>query len=399
MLCPLDVSVRLRPAAPMIKKDAKLAYVIGLAIGDGGITNPNGRAYRLRITCDKKYPRIIKTAIEKYTLRLTTDSKKFIRETGFKKEKSGDQEKPKIIVVLGPTSSGKSDLAVELAREINGEIISADSRQVYRHLNIGSGKITQREMRGIPHHLLDVASPFTRCATDGGKVFTVADFQKTADKKVSEIVARGKVPIICGGTAFYIQSIVDGIVLPDVPFNKKLHARLEKMSLETLQKKLQKLDMERYKEIDTKNKIRLIRAIEIAQHLGKVPKIKPAPKYNALQIGLTLPQKELRDRIAKRLQKRLRSGMLNEARNLHDRGLSWKRMEEMGLEYRYMAQHLNEKGTKISHEKMCEEIQLRSQQFAKRQMTWFKRDSRIKWFNPKKDFSKISHEAIKFLNK
>jgi tRNA dimethylallyltransferase len=254
--------------------------------------------------------------------------------------------------------------------------------------------MTKKEMRGIHHDLLDVASPFTKCAADGGKVFTVADFQKMVDKTIPEIISRGKVPIICGGTGFYIQSVVDGVVLPDVPFNKALHAKLEKMPLDKLQLQLKKLDSARYKEIDLQNKIRVIRAIEIATHLGKVPKLKPAPKYDVLQIGLTLPEKELHKRIELRLTKRIRAGMLNEGRDLHKRGLSWKRMQEMGLEYRFMAQHLS---GKISKEEMLEQIQIKSQQFAKRQMTWFRRDKNVKWFNPKNDFGNILKEVQRFV--
>lgn len=301
--------------------------------------------------------------------------------------------KPKIILVIGPTSSGKSDLAVRLAKKFDGEIISADSRQVYRGLDIGSGKITKKEMGGVPHHLLDIVSPNGTSAAAGGKVFSVADFQKKAYSVINDILSRSKLPIVAGGTAFYIQSIVDGIVLPDVPRDKKFHAQLEKLSLETLQQKLKKIDSDRYKQIDTQNKIRLIRAIEIATALGKVPKIKSDAKYESMQIGLTLHQEKLHKRIALRLNKRMRAGMLSEAKRLHKNGLSWKRMEEMGLEYRFMAQHLQ---GKISRDEMLEQIQIKSQQFAKRQMTWFKKDSRIKWFAPT-DFSKISKVVNKFL--
>ena len=174
--------------------------------------------------------------------------------------------KPKIIVVLGQTVTGKSDLAVKVAKKINGEIISADSRQVYKGLDIGTGKITQKEMKGVPHHLLDVANPKRR--------FTVAQYQKLTISAIAEIVRRDKTPIICGGTGFYIDAITKGVVFPEVPPNLKLRKQLNTKSAIALFEVLKKLDPVRAKNIDPKNKVRLIRAIEIAKSLGKVPKIK-----------------------------------------------------------------------------------------------------------------------------
>ena len=149
--------------------------------------------------------------------------------------------RPKILVVLGPTATGKSDLAVLLAKKYNGEVISADSRQVYKGLNIGSGKITKKEMQGIPHHLLDIISPRTR--------FSVDAWKRKTEQKIKNILSRGKLPIICGGTGFYIQTIVDEVVLPHVPPNKKLRSELEKKDAQSLFTLLQKLDPERAKTI------------------------------------------------------------------------------------------------------------------------------------------------------
>lgn len=278
----------------------------------------------------------------------------------------------KLVVILGPTASGKSNLAVDLARKYSGEIISADSRQVYKRLDIGSGKITRKEMKGVPHHLLDVASPFSK------KVFTVADFKKLAEKKIAEIFERGNVPIICGGTGFYIQSVVDDIVLPEVPPNTSLRAKLEKQETEKLFKTLKKLDPKRAREIDGKNRPRLIRAIEIATALGKVPAVNASkPDYKTLQIGIKTDAKKLQQKIHDRLLSRMKKGMLNEARLLHSAGLSWKRMEALGLEYRYLALHLQ---GKISRAEMIQTLEREILKYAKRQMTWFKRDKRIKWF-------------------
>lgn len=294
--------------------------------------------------------------------------------------------KPKILVILGPTATGKSDLAVQIAKKYNGEIISADSRQVYTDLDIGTGKITKKEMRGVPHYMLDVITP--------KKVFSVSDWQKQTKKIIADIISRDRLPIICGGTGFYIQSTVDDIVLPEVPANKELRKKLEKKSLSELQTILMKLDPERLKNVDAKNPVRLIRAIEIATELGTVPKIKKnKSQYEFLQIGLTLPDDELKTRIHNRLLSRVKKGMIKEAQILHKNGLSWKRMWTLGLEYRYMAEYLEEKLTK---KEFLEKLETEIWHYAKRQITWFKRDKKIKWYKPG-DIKNIEKEVGKFL--
>ncbi|MFA6295091.1 MAG: tRNA (adenosine(37)-N6)-dimethylallyltransferase MiaA [Candidatus Paceibacterota bacterium] len=291
--------------------------------------------------------------------------------------------KPKILIILGPTATGKSDLAVSLAKKCNGEVISADSRQVYRGMDIGTGKVTKKEMGGIPHHLLDVADP--------RRQFTVAKFVKLAEKAIKQITNKGKLPIICGGTGFYIQALVDGIIIPEVPANNTLRKKLSKMPVTDLFKMLSKLDPERAKNIDSKNPRRLIRAIEVATALGKVPPLnKNVNKYDATFIGLNLPPEELKMRIQTRLLKRLKHGMLNESRKLHVNGISWKRMEDFGLEYRYIARHLQ---GKISKEEMVKQLDMEIWHYAKRQMTWFKKEKRIKWFRPD-EYKKIE-EMVK----
>ncbi|MBY0376559.1 tRNA (adenosine(37)-N6)-dimethylallyltransferase MiaA [Patescibacteria group bacterium] len=281
--------------------------------------------------------------------------------------------KPKILVILGQTATGKSALAVKIAKKINGEIISADSRQVYKGLNLGTGKITKKEMAGVPHHLLDVSSP--------SKLFTVAIYKKLVEKNIAGILGRGKVPIICGGTGFYIDSITKNIVLPEVPPNLKLRETLARKETEDLFRLLEKLDKNRANNIDKHNKVRLIRAIEIAKYLGKVPEIKTGKStYEFIKIGLHLPTTELNKKIGKRLKERIKLGMLNEAKKLHKNNLSWKRMRELGLEYKYMALYLEGKLTK---EAMIEKLQIEIQKYAKRQITWFKRDKDINWFLPK----------------
>ncbi len=205
------------------------------------------------------------------------------------------KKKDKILIILGPTASGKSDLAVDLARKFNGEVISADSRQVYKGLDIGSGKITRKEMKGVPHYLLDVVYPRT--------IFTVTKFQKLAQKQIKDILKRNKLPIICGGTGFYIQSLVDGIIFPEVKPDLVLRSKLETKTLEELILILDKLNPVRLKTIDFKNSRRLIRAIEIADSLGgstSKDSVDNFPKWEFLQIGIKTDKEILWERIEKR---------------------------------------------------------------------------------------------------
>lgn len=285
----------------------------------------------------------------------------------------------KLLVIVGPTASGKSDLAVRLAKQFDGEVISADSRQVYKSLDVGTGKITIAEMQGVPHHLLDVASPLRK--------FTVERYKKLAAKAIADIAKRGKVPIICGGTGFYIDALVDGIVFPDVPPNPKLRAELAKIGKKdpsALFAQLKELDPERAEVIDPHNLRRVIRAIEIASALGKVPKISTespgvgARSYNPIFIGINPDAETLRTKIQTRLIDRIeKQGMIEEARALQAGGLSWKRMEELGLEYRYLALFLQQK---ITREEMIERLGFEIWHYAKRQLAWFKRNKRIQWF-------------------
>ncbi|MDO8530513.1 MAG: tRNA (adenosine(37)-N6)-dimethylallyltransferase MiaA [bacterium] len=292
----------------------------------------------------------------------------------------------KLIVILGPTASGKSDLAVKLARRFYGEIISADSRQVYKGLDIGSGKITKKEMKGVPHHLLDIANPKRR--------FTVAQYQKLTLKKIKEIQQKDRAPFLVGGTGFYIQSIVDGIVIPEVKPDWKLREKLESKKVTELYEMLLKLDPERAKNIDAKNPRRLIRALEIVVSTGKpVPELgSRISQFNILQIGVKKSPQELKKLIHKRLKKRI-TGIITEVKKLHlpagrqaKPGLSWKRLEEFGLEYRFTAQYLQ---GKLTHQEILDKIQRESEQFAKRQMTWFKRDKRIHWIKTQKEAEKL----------
>lgn len=294
--------------------------------------------------------------------------------------------KPLLIAVVGPTSSGKSDVAVLLAKTFGGEVVSADSRQVYRGLNIGTGKITKKETRGIPHHLLDVASPTRR--------FSAASYQKKAWRAVKSIWHRGNLPIICGGTGFYVDTLLKGLALPKVKPDKALRRVLEKKSADELFKMLRVLDPKRAETIDRHNPRRLVRAIEIAKAFGRVPTTQFKPKIapeHILTIGISLPDKKLKKNIHVRLQKRMAMGMISEAERLHQGGLSWKRFEELGLEYRFLARYLEKK---ISKQEMLSQLETAINQYAKRQNTWFRRDKSIVWVKNAKEAARI---AKKFL--
>ncbi|HCI04425.1 TPA: tRNA (adenosine(37)-N6)-dimethylallyltransferase MiaA [Patescibacteria group bacterium] len=289
----------------------------------------------------------------------------------------------KIIVILGPTASGKSALAVKIAKKIGGEIISADSRQVYRGLDIGSGKITKKEMGGIPHHCIDIVSP--------KKIYTVVDFKKRADKAIEKIFAKNKTPIIVGGTGLYIQAVADNIVLPEVKPDWKLRKQLEKKTTEEMFRMLKKLDSRRAENIDAKNPRRLIRAIEIAKKLGKVPSLNLSMPMSRLnldigRIGIKLPDNVLSKNIEKRIKKMLKDGLVAETKKLKESGLSWKRIYEFGFEYKYPAMFLQ---GKIDKKEMLAKMLIENRQYAKRQMTWFKRDKRIKWISKKEQAEKM----------
>lgn len=305
--------------------------------------------------------------------------------------------KKKLIVILGPTASGKSELAVKLALgldskqakkkfRINGaEIISADSRQIYKGMDIGTGKITKKEMKNVPHHLLDVFSPKKR--------FSVVQYRKLALAAIEEIFRKNKIPILCGGSGFYIQAVTEGIVIPEVQPNWKLRKKLGKKTIKELYQILKKIDPERAKTIERKNPRRLIRAIEIAKKIGRVPVFKKNPlPYPVLLIGIKKEKKELSSLAKKRLLKRLKKGMVVEVKNLRKSGLSWKKLEEFGLEYRYVARYLR---GKINYTEMVENIQKEIEHFARRQMTWFKRNKKVKWIKKQLEAEKLVKKFLK----
>lgn len=293
--------------------------------------------------------------------------------------------KPKVLVIVGPTASGKSSLAVKLAKKFNGEIISADSRQVYKGLDIGTGKITKQEMRGIPHYLLDVANP--------KKQFSAAQYKTLATNSLRYIVAKKRLPIVVGGTGLYIDALAGIMNFPDVEPNPLLRKRLAKKGAEELFKILKKKDPRRASTIDPHNKVRLIRALEIIAAMGTVPTRlgHGVSKSGWEYVYIGLKPDNLDKRIYQRLLARL-DGIIREAKKLIKlKAISYKRMHELGLEYRYVALYLQHK---LSREEMTKKLYTEIRHYAKRQMTWFKRNHKIKWFRPDK-YRKIEN----YLNK
>ncbi len=272
--------------------------------------------------------------------------------------------KKSIIVVAGPTASGKSDFAVDLALKHNGEIVSVDSRQMYVGLDIGAGKITEGEMKGVPHHMLSVYDV-------SDESVSVVTFTNDALGIIENILLRGKTPILCGGGGQYLQALLYEKDFPKVIKNEDLRKSLATFSTEELANKLEKEDGERFKNIDTKNRVRVIRALEICAALGKVPgEEELAPRFEATIYLLESTPEALQKKIEERLEKRLHMGMVEEVRGLLKDGVTPERLISLGLEYKYIT--LFVKGT-ITFAEMKEEIKRKSWQYAKRQMTWNKK--------------------------
>lgn len=315
----------------------------------------------------------------------------------------------KLIIILGPTATGKTKLAVALARKFNGEIISADSRQVFRGMDIGTGKdlseyglqtqnlasgkasgraeLGSKAGFGVPYHLIDVISPKAD--------FNVAKFQKLAYKAISTVQNSGKMPFLVGGTGLYIDAVIKGYEFTEenehknIKTLKQIRLKLDKLSLVRLLAKLKKIDIKTYNRIDQKNRRRVQRAVEIFYQTGKTKSAsdkKNPPDYELLVLGIKFPLEELYRRIDKRLKDRLKEGMVEEIKNLRQDGVSWKKLEEFGLEYRYVSRYLRGLMTEAE---MNEQLKNAIHHFAKRQLTWFKRNQAIAWINDAKQAEKL----------
>lgn len=283
----------------------------------------------------------------------------------------GDDAKKPLIVILGPTASGKTALSLEIAQQFNGEIISADSRQVYRHMDIGTDKIPPEARQGMPHYLLDVANPDER--------FTVADFKAQAEIAIDDILARGKLPILAGGTGLYIRAITENFDIPpeDREVRAQLIKELKKTGPEKLHEKLKKLDPLTAAKIHPKNAPYIVRALEIIMLTGH-PKndAKNTPKYQCLQLGLSWPRETLFERIHRRIDEQIERGLVGETKKLLQLGYS-KNLPSMNtLGYKEMTAHLDGASTL---DEARELLKKNTRNFAKRQMAWFKKDKGIIW--------------------
>ena len=282
---------------------------------------------------------------------------------------------PKLIVILGTTACGKSGLGVELAKHVGGEIVSADSRQVYRGLDLGTGKVTEEEMDGVPHHLLDVVSP--------NQSYSVAEFQRDAYAAIDDILARGKVPLLVGGTGLYVRAVAEGYTFQESQPDPVLRAQLERKSTEELYAMFRAQTGRTLSGGEEKNRHRLVRTMEKLLSGDSLTESPRVPRYEVLQLGMTYPRDVLCRRIDERLQKRLDDGMIEEVARLWAEGATDAFLEGLGLEYRYILWYLT--GKLSSQDELFDELGRAIKRFAKRQMVWFKKDRDVLWLDTEGD--------------
>ena len=296
----------------------------------------------------------------------------------------------KLLVILGPTASGKSELAIKLAKKNNGEIVSADSRQIYRGLDIGTAKPAQKEREIIKHYLIDIKKP--------NQLYTVWEYKRNAIEAINQIIKNGKVPFLVGGTGLYVKAIVDNLeipkVKPDWRLRKSLELKIKTRGLKSLYNELIKIDPEAAYIVDSQNPRRIIRAMEVAIKTRKPfsqQRKKGKYLFDILEIGLSLDKEKLKENIEKRVDKMMKMGLVKEVKNLikiYDKNLPT--FDAIG--YREIIDYLNKK---ISLTEAIKEIKKNTWHFAKRQMTWFKRDSRIHWINNYKKAERLVEKFLK----
>jgi tRNA dimethylallyltransferase len=279
-----------------------------------------------------------------------------------------------VICLLGPTAAGKSALALDLAPQINAEIISADSMQVYRGMDIGTAKLSPAERRGIPHHLIDVRDP--------DQEWTVSDFVAEVEKLTKDISARGKAPLLVGGTGLYLWSLLEGFSFPIAPADKDLRSRMEKEPLSELYKRLESVDPASAKKIHPNDRKRMIRALEVYELTGKAiselgrTRNTEHGTQNTVLIGLTLPREELYRRINERVDQMIEKGLIEEVEGLIAKGYARDLPSFQALGYKEVVRYLDGGWEK---EEMITELKKRTRHFARRQMTWFRRFRNVHW--------------------
>lgn len=298
---------------------------------------------------------------------------------------------PKIIVLVGPTASGKTAMSLKLAKKYGGEIVNADSRQVYRKMDIGTAKAKKDNgvefySQGIRHHLINIANP--------DEEFTLAEYKKLAFETIDDIISQGKLPIIVGGTGLYVWAVVDNLDIPAVAPNTRLRGELEKKSANELVRMLEEKDPDTANRIDLKNPRRVIRALEIVLSLkkdGTFEQKKLLPKYEALQIGLNVNRESLTERINERVDQQIRDGLVEEVKKLAEK-YSWKLPSMSGIGYKQIGYYLR---GEISLPEAVEMIKRDTRRYAKRQMTWFRREKRINWIDALPEAENLIEEFIK----
>ncbi|TFG36997.1 MAG: tRNA (adenosine(37)-N6)-dimethylallyltransferase MiaA [Syntrophobacterales bacterium] len=299
-----------------------------------------------------------------------------------------------LIVILGPTATGKTMLAARLGRDLTSEIISADSRQVYRDMNLGTGKDLEEfvvDGVAVPYHLIDIVDPTHE--------FSVFEYQKRFYEAFLKISRKGIVPIMVGGTGLYIEAIIEGYSMREVPENPDLRDTLEKEDGEALGNRLHRLSPTHHNTTDLLDRNRLIRAIEIAEYTEshKLEKEEERPEIVPLVIGIRYEREMIRQRIRDRLQERIKRGMIDEVKSLHASGVSWDKLDFFGLEYRYVSAHLQ---GKMGYDEMCDTLATKINQFSKRQITWFRRMERrgtvIHWIDGA-DYTQLKDMVSKHL--
>jgi tRNA dimethylallyltransferase len=298
--------------------------------------------------------------------------------------------KNKLIVILGPTASGKTDLSIKLAKKYNGEIVSADSRQIYRQMDIGTAKPTKKEQSKVPHFLIDIKNP--------NKIYNVAEYKKDAVKTIRKILKKDKLPILVGGTGLYIKAVVENLDIPKIKtspsLRKKIETEIKEKGLGCVFQKLIKLDPEAAYIVDPKNPRRVIRALEITL-LTKKPfsaqRKKGNPLFDVLEIGINVPKEKLRQRINLRAEKMIEQGLIKEVQNL----IKKYKVDEQAFDaigYREIIEYLS---GKITLQEALEKIKTNTWHYAKRQMTWFNKDKKIHWISKSKQAEKLFKQFFK----
>lgn len=304
--------------------------------------------------------------------------------------------KKKVIVIVGPTASGKTALSIELAKKINGEIVSCDSMQIYKHMDIGSAKPTIEEMQGIKHYMIDIVEPNER--------FSVAEYKKQAEKSIEEILSKGKVPIVIGGTGLYADSLIYGIEYPEIEFDEEYRKQLEKKAetnLKNLYEEAKRIDEQAINKISENDKKRIIRILEIYHSTGKtkteleIESRKKGAKYDYIVFAINMNREILYERINKRVDIMIQNGLIEEVKNLLKHYDKFPTAMQ-GLGYKEVVEYLNGILTK---EQMIDKVKQESRRYAKRQLTWFRKNKQIIWLDGQSDIEKNLNIIIDEFNK